>query len=85
MSERIYVILGIIFLIICLLLGIRDVISNLLSTDGIKLDAMTSQLKEVRQENILLREKLLISESYTTIASEAASIGFIPATYLYLR
>lgn len=85
MSERLYVILGIILLIIGLLLGVHDVISNLLSTGGIELDAMTSQLKKLKQENMLIRERVLLDSSFTNIASEASREGFTPATYIYIR
>lgn len=52
-------------------------VSNSLSTKGISLGKIEDQIDTYQKENAVLREKLLLSSSLTTIASEAAEMGFI--------
>lgn len=45
-----------------------------------KIDQQTASIEK---ENTVLRQAVLAGESYTTIASEAAVMGFVPAHYFY--
>lgn len=52
---------------------------NMLSTKGIALDVVQRELAEVQRENMVISEKLYSMSSYTHIASEAATLGFVNA------
>lgn len=54
-------------------------LANGLTTQGITLGKMQEQIKATRQENMLLAEQVYTLSSYTHIASQAASLGFVEA------
>ncbi len=56
---------------------IQVTVSNRLSTTGIVLSKLEEQINHYRRENALLAEKVLYASSFTTIASSAASLGFV--------
>jgi len=51
---------------------------NMLSTGGIDLDSMYSQISSLKKENMVMREKIYIKSSLTEVASEAGTLGFVP-------
>ncbi len=55
---------------------IQVILSNNLSTTGIALAQLESEVAEYQRQNALLRETILIETSLTKIASYAASLGF---------
>lgn len=62
---------------VVVLLSITQIIvSNHLSTKGVVMESLESQLASLEKENMLLKEKMYTASSYTTIASYAASLGF---------
>lgn len=56
---------------------VRIVLSNMFSIDGIALSQMNTQIASLDRENMLLKEKIYTASSYTTIASDAATMGFV--------
>ena len=54
-------------------------VSNSLITEGITLSRIQAQIAQVKKTNILLAENLYTTASYTHIASQAASLGFVEA------
>lgn len=64
--------------IIVTLAVVQVTASNLLSTDGIDLAQIKTQINVVKKENIVLEEKIYTQSSLTQVASKAATIGFIP-------
>lgn len=64
-------------LIIIILSLVQIVVSNQLSTTGLVLGKLEDQLKIVKENNFALQEQVLISSSFTTIASSASSLGYI--------
>lgn len=55
----------------------RVVLSSAFASDGIALASMNEHIASLDRENMILREKLLTISSYTQIASDAASLGFV--------
>lgn len=55
----------------------RIVVSSMFSVDGIALANMNTQIASLDRENMLLKEKIYTASSYTTIASDAATMGFV--------
>lgn len=55
----------------------RIILSSTFSVDGIALSNMQTQIADLDRQNMLLKEKLYSDSSYTTIASDAASMGFV--------
>lgn len=45
-------------------------------------DATENRINQLHNENMGLRDQLFLDESYTKIASEAASWGFVPAPFV---
>lgn len=67
-----------IIVITILVLSIVQVtVSNRLSTTGIVLGEMQGKIKTYQRENVVLSEKILSASSFSNIASEAASLGFV--------
>ncbi len=71
-----YTVIVITFIIIVLSI-IQVVVSSSLSTTGIELAKLESQVNDYKKDNSLKREKLLVDSSLTQIASRAAETGFI--------
>ncbi len=66
------------FILVIILLGITQAVaSNRISTAGIELGKIQSELKEVKRENTLIREKILTLSSLTLLASRAGEMGFV--------
>ena len=65
-------------LTIAVLVVVQVSASNMLSTDGIDLGRMQYEIAEVKKENTLLKEKIYTQASLNTVASQAATLGFIP-------
>ena len=73
------------FIITIILTITHVIVSNLLSTAGVELDRLQSDLILFQKENTVLREKVLSDTSLLNIASSAAEMGFIDTkTNLYL-
>jgi len=68
-------ILGLIFFLAFL----QVAASNRISTAGIELSKLQTEVKEAKRQNALLREKLLTISSLTRIASKAGELGFVEA------
>ncbi len=66
-----------IFLAIVVLSIVKIAAVNMLSTGGIDLDSMYTQIASIKKENIVMREKLYIKSSLTEVASEAATLGYV--------
>lgn len=61
-------------------------LANGLATQGITLSKIQDQIDATKQENMLLAEQLYTASSYTHIASQAATLGFVeakPAIFLH--
>lgn len=59
------------------LLLTRIILSSTFSVDGITLANEETEIAGLDRENMLMKEKLYTASSYTTIASDAASMGFV--------
>jgi cell division protein FtsL len=53
--------------------------ANSLTTQGITLGKIQSQINTTKQANMLMAEQLYTISSYTHIASQAATLGFVEA------
>lgn len=65
------------FLFIVILTVVHVVISNKLATTGFVLGKYQKEIKEYKNQNSVLTEKLLIASSLSKIASSAAELGFV--------
>ena len=65
------------FLFVVILLLTQIVVSNMLSTTGVKLDSLQSDIIKYHKANTHLREKVLSDTSFRNVASSAAEMGFI--------
>lgn len=65
--------------IISLAIG-QVVAANSLSTTGIELAKLQTEIKKYKKQNAILKEKVLHEGSLTKIASEAGELGFIKVT-----
>ncbi len=61
------------------------VISNRLSTTGIELEKIQSEIAKYKKENTLLEEKILQASSLMNISKKAKSLGFVESrSQIYL-
>ena len=61
------------------------VISNRLSTTGIELEKIQSEIAKYKKENTLLEEKVLEASSLMNISKKAESLGFVESkSQIYL-
>lgn len=63
--------------VILILSVIQIIVSNSLSTSGIQLSRLQAEIQNYNRQNYTLQEKLLTRSSYSNIASEAATVGFV--------
>ncbi len=56
---------------------IHVMVSNMLSTTGIELENLQTDLTKYKKENVILEEQVLEASSLDHIASAAASLGFV--------
>jgi cell division protein FtsL len=63
-------------LVIVALSLVQVVVANSISTTGIELGKLQNEISELKKKNTILHEQVLVSASLTTIASEAATLGF---------
>lgn len=63
------------FIILALSL-VQVVVANSISTTGIELGKIESEIAAYKKKNAVLHEQVLISSSLTNIASEASRLGF---------
>ena len=63
--------------IIIFLSVVQVMVSSRLSTTGAEIGKLQEEIKKYEKENSILSENLLLTTSLTTIASNAAEIGFI--------
>ncbi len=68
--------LSILLILVVSLLIVNLTVSNMMSTGGISLDNLQTQLVNLQQEDTNLEQKVLALSSYTHIASAAATMGF---------
>lgn len=61
---------------LCLL---QVIASNRISTTGIELAKLETEVNDIRRENLLLKEQILKRASLTRIASAAGEMGFVEA------
>lgn len=66
-----------VLLIACSLTQIS--VSNNLATQGITLAKIQTEIDATKQQNMILAEQLYTASSYTHIASQAATLGFVEA------
>ena len=71
------VITVIIFVTILSLTIGQVVVANSLSTTGIELVKLQTEIKKYKKQNAILKEKVLYEGSLTRIASEAGELGFV--------
>lgn len=76
MKKPIFFVASIIFIVVFLSI-IQIVVSSNLSTKGVSLGKLEDEKSAYKKENALLKEKLLLASSYTYIASEAGTLGFV--------
>ena len=63
--------------IIVLLTIVHVVVSNMLSTAGVELDKLQTDLSLYQKKNTILRQQVLTDSSLMRIASAAAEMGFV--------
>jgi len=58
---------------------IQVAISNMVSTAGIELDYLQSEIAKYKKENTLIEEKVLSESSLTNISKKAKKLGLVEA------
>lgn len=74
--ERYKLIIKLLCFAMLTLVATRVVVSNTISTSGVELGEINEEIAVVRLENDSLSEKLFSQSALTSIASEAAKLGF---------
>lgn len=74
--ERYKLTIKLLIFVMLVLAGTRVVVSNTISTSGVELGEINEKIAVVRLENNSLSEKLFFQSALTSIASEAAKLGF---------
>lgn len=73
--------------IIGLLTVVQVIVSNRLATSGVTLAKAQEELRDYKKENALLQQTYLEQAALTTVASQAAELGFKAGTaqvYLHI-
>ncbi len=65
-------------IVIIIVLSVVEVgVSNSLSTTGVVLSGLEQDVSFYKKENLVLKQKLLLTSSLTQVASKAAELGFV--------
>src|SRR5579864_9554095 len=72
------VIIAIVYLCVLILAVFQITVSNMFATGGIDLDSMQKKIAVYKKEDLILSQKIYSQSSLFTIASEAATMGFVP-------
>lgn len=83
--QRAQAIIIVLCILIFFLIETRVFFTNQINLEETEYVAIETQTQEIEIENYLLKEQVLDMESYTRIASEAASRGFVPAQVVDLQ
>jgi cell division protein FtsL len=73
------ILLGSLFAVVVILALVRISLVNSISTTGVELVDLQTQVEGVEKQNELLKEQYLQAASYTTISKKAKGMGFAPA------
>ena len=76
MKKSGYIFISLVIVIIALTI-VHVVVSNMLSTTGIELEKLQTDLTAYKKENVILQEQVLEASSLDHIASAAAAMGFV--------
>jgi cell division protein FtsL len=76
MKRSILIITSLLFIVLVLSV-VRTIVSNGMSTSGSQLSKLSEDLDYYKTENASLKEKVYTKSSLTSIASEAAKLGFV--------
>jgi cell division protein FtsL len=75
-----------IILVIVGLAVVRVAILNSISTTGIELVSLQTEVTKYKKENVLLKEEYLAVSSLTTIDQKAKALGFVDTkSHIYLN
>lgn len=75
MKKSGYIVLFMVSVVI-LLSVVQAILSNVLSTSGVMLSKINSEIQVYKTENAVFKEKLYIAQSLTDIADRASKLGF---------
>jgi len=75
--KKPFYILSFLIVTIVILSLVQIALFNRISTRGTLLSTLQTKIEVLEHENYLLSEKLLIKSSLTSIASNAAELGFV--------
>jgi cell division protein FtsL len=79
-NKYIYFFAGFFMLLLLVICSITQIsVSNSIATEGLTLGKIQQQIDETKKANMLLAEQVYETSSYTHIASQAATIGFVEA------
>lgn len=86
MKRKPLVLISSIVLVIVTLSVVRVAILNSISTTGIELVHLQTELTRYKKENVLLKEEYLAVSSLSTIDKQAKSLGFVDTkSHIYLN
>jgi hypothetical protein len=74
------ILIAVILFVVIALSIMQVVVANSIATHGIELAHMQSEIKKIKRENFVIREKILQKSSLTEIASRAGELGFVRST-----
>lgn len=63
--------------LVAILIFARIIVSNAFAVDGIVLSHVQNEIATLDRTNMILKEQVYTASSYTTLASDAASLGFV--------
>lgn len=78
MKHFLYFFVGVLTIVLLVVSTLVQIsVSNSLTTEGIRLAKIQDEIDATKKENMLLAEKVYTDASYTHIASQAATAGFV--------
>lgn len=75
--KRGYILLSVLGLTIVVLSLVQITISNMLSTGGIELASVQSQIQDYQKDNAILKEQIYSVASLTHVAAQADKLGYV--------
>ncbi len=79
MKKLEFSILCIVVIVALALICVKIGVDTLFTASGDEYSQIQTETQKLQTENIILKERILAQSSYFNIASEAASLGFIPS------
>lgn len=75
--KKPFLVLGLLFLAIGVLFGVKTMVSTRIITSGVELGKLQDETQDYKTQNTILKEKIYSLSSLTHVSESASKVGFV--------